>query len=66
MYWDPYERTAWLHRQIVVQGIEEAVPTQYINHLLRPEVYGTPIVLPADASTPGQVHHEFNQHTRTV
>lgn len=54
MYWDPYERSAWLHRQIVVQGIEEAVPTQYINHLLRPEVYGTPIVLPADASTPGR------------
>jgi phage terminase large subunit-like protein len=54
MYWDPYERSAWLHKQIVVQGIEEAVPTQYINHLLRPEVYGTPIVLPADASTPGR------------
>ena len=54
MYWDPYERSAWLHRQIVVQGVEEAVPTQYINHLLRPEVYGTPIVLPADASTPGR------------
>ena len=54
MYWDPYERQAWLHRQIVVQGVEEAVPTQYINHLLRPEVFGTPIVLPADASTPGR------------
>jgi len=54
MYWDPYERSAWLHRQIVVQGVEEAVPTQYINHLLRPEVHGTPIVLPADASTPGR------------
>ena len=54
LYWDPYERTAWLHKQIVVQGVEEAVPTQYINHLLRPEVYGTPIVLPADASTPGR------------
>ena len=54
MYWDPYERSAWLHRQIVVQGVEEAIPTQYINHLLRPEVYGTPIVLPADASTPGR------------
>jgi hypothetical protein len=37
-----------------VQGIEEAVPTQYINHLLRPEVFGTPIVLPADASTQGR------------
>jgi hypothetical protein len=54
MYWDPYERTAWLHKQIVVQGVEEAVPTQYINHLLRPEVYGTPIVLPADANTQGR------------
>lgn len=54
MYWDPYDRIAFLHRQIVVQGVEEAVPTQYINHLLRPEVYGTPIVLPADASTAGR------------
>ena len=54
MYWEPYERTAYLHKQIVVQGVEEAVPTQYINHLLRPEVYGTPIVLPADASTTGR------------
>ena len=54
IYWDPYERTAYLHRQIVVQGIEEAVPTQYINHLLRPEVFGTPIVLPADANTSGR------------
>ena len=54
LYWDPYEKTAWLHRQIVVQGVEEAVPTQYINHLLRPEVFGTPIVLPADASTQGR------------
>jgi hypothetical protein len=54
VYWDPYERSAWLHKQIVVQGIEEAVPTQYINHLLRPEVFGTPIVLPADASTAGR------------
>lgn len=54
MYWEPNEKMAWLHRQIVVQGVEEAVPTQYINHLLRPEVYGTPIVLPADASTQGR------------
>jgi len=54
MYWDPYEKTAWLHRQIVVQGIEEAVPTQYVSHLLRPEVFGTPIVLPADANTQGR------------
>ena len=54
MYWEPSEKTAFLHRQIVVQGIEEAVPTQYINHLLRPEVFGTPIILPADASTHGR------------
>jgi hypothetical protein len=54
MYWEPHERMAWLHRQIVVQGVEEAVPTQYINHLLRPEVFGCPIVLPADASTAGR------------
>ena len=54
MYWEPYERVAYLHRQIVVQGIEEAVPSNYINHLLRPEVFGTPIVLPADASTAGR------------
>ena len=54
MYWDPYERSAYLHKQIVVQGIDEAVPQQYINHLLRPEVFGTPIVLPPDASTPGR------------
>jgi phage terminase large subunit-like protein len=54
MYWDPYDKNAYLHKQIIVQGIEEAVPTQYINHLLRPEVFGTPIVLPADASTQGR------------
>jgi hypothetical protein len=54
MYWDPYEKSAWLHRQIVVQGIEEAVPTQYVSHLLRPEVFGTPIVLPADGGTAGR------------
>lgn len=54
MYWEPFERVAYLHKQITVQGIEEAVPTQYINHLLRPEVFGTPIVLPADANTAGR------------
>ena len=54
MYWEPSERTAYLHRQIVVQGIDEAIPTQYINHLLRPEVFGTPIVLPPDANTAGR------------
>ena len=54
MYWNPSERTAWLHRQICVSGIEEANPTNYINHLMRPEVFGTPIVLPADANTQGR------------
>ena len=54
MYYEPHERIMYLHRQIVVQGIEEAVPTQYINHLLRPEVFGTPIALPADANTSGR------------
>ena len=78
MYWDPYERTAWLHKQIVVQGVEEAVPTQYINHLLRPEVYGTPIVLPADANTQGRYtmsstsirelfeQYELNVHDKAI
>ena len=47
-------REAWLHSQVVVKGTEEANPTSYINHLMRPEVFGTPIVLPADASTPGR------------
>jgi len=54
MYWHPEEQRAWLHTQIRVQGIDEANPLNYINHLLRPEVFGTPIVLPADASTPGR------------
>ena len=54
MYWHPYEREAWLHTQIVVRGIEEANPMNYINHLMRPEVFGTPIVLPADANTQGR------------
>ena len=54
MYWHPQEREAWLHRQILVTGLEEANPTNYINHLLRPEVFGTPIVLPADAGTAGR------------
>ena len=54
MYWNPHERTAWLHRQICVSGIEEANPTNYINHLMRPEVFGTPIVLPPDGGTAGR------------
>jgi phage terminase large subunit-like protein len=54
MYWLPAEQQAWLHTQIVVRGTEEANPMNYINHLMRPEVFGTPIVLPADANTPGR------------
>jgi phage terminase large subunit-like protein len=54
MYWDPHEREAWLHTQVRVTGLEEANPVNYIQHLMRPEVFGTPIVLPADASTPGR------------
>lgn len=54
MYWDPNEREAWLHTQIVVKGTEEANPANWIQHLMRPEVYGTPIVLPPDAGTPGR------------
>jgi len=54
MYWHPTERMAWLHRQICVSGLEEANPTNYIQHLMRPEVFGTPIVLPPDAGTPGR------------
>lgn len=54
MYWHPQEREAWLHTQITVKGIEEANPTNYINHLMRPEVFGTPIVLPPDAGTAGR------------
>jgi len=54
MFWDPNEQEAWLHKQIVVKGTEEANPVNYINHLMRPEVFGTPIVLPADAGTPGR------------
>ena len=54
MYWDPEEQEAWLHTQVVVKGTEEANPINYINHLMRPEVFGTPIVLPPDAGTPGR------------
>ena len=54
MYWNPREQEAWLHTQICVSGQEEANPINYINHLMRPEVFGTPIVLPADASSPGR------------
>jgi phage terminase large subunit-like protein len=54
IYWEPTDREAWLHRQICVSGIEEANPVNYIQHLMRPEVIGTPIVLPPDAGTPGR------------
>ena len=54
MYWHPELREAWLHKQLVVKGTEEANPLNYVQHLLRPEVFGTPILLPADASTQGR------------
>lgn len=54
MYWHPRTREAWLHRQLTVQGRDEANPMAWINHLMRPEVFGTPIVLPPDAGTPGR------------
>ena len=54
MFYNRREQQAWLHSQIVVKGTEEANPMSYINHLMRPEVFGCPIVLPADASTKGR------------
>lgn len=54
MYWNPDTVEAWLHSQIVVRGTEEANPISYVNHLMRPEVFGTPIVLPPDAGTVGR------------
>jgi len=54
MYTDKVSGDIWLHSQIVVKGIEEANPMNYINHLVRPEVFGCPIVLPSDASTKGR------------
>jgi len=54
MYWNPREQEAWLHSQLVVKGTEEANPLNYINHLIRPEVFGCPIVLPSDANTAGR------------
>lgn len=54
MYWEPVEKTAFLHKQVIIRGVDEANPSNYVNHLLRPEVFGCPIVLPADASTTGR------------
>ena len=66
MYWDPRTREAWLDKQLVISAIkdkanrvdrvlaDEGNPTGYIQHLLLPEVFGCPIVLPADANTPGR------------
>lgn len=54
LYWSPEEQEAWLHTQITVKGTEEANPVNYVQHLMRPEVFGTPIVLPADANTQGR------------
>ena len=78
MYWHPEEQEAWLHTQIVVKGTEEANPMNYINHLMRPEVFGTPIVLPADAGTQGRYtmnslsirqlfeQYELNVHSEAI
>jgi len=54
IYWDPNGSEAWLDRQIVVKGTEEANPINYIQNLMRPEVFGCPIVLPPDAGTVGR------------
>ena len=54
LYWNPREQEAWLHSQIVVKGTEEANPINWIQHLMRPEVFGCPIVLPSDANTAGR------------
>lgn len=54
IYWDEDNHEAWLHSQIVVKGTEEANPMHYVQHMLRPEVFGCPIVLPPDAGTPGR------------
>ena len=54
MYYDPNANEMWLHTQIVVKGTEEANPINWIQHLMRPEVFGCPIVLPPDAGTPGR------------
>lgn len=54
LYYNPVEQECWLHSQIVVKGQEEANPMNYINHLMRPEVFGCPIVLPSDANTKGR------------
>ena len=54
MYWDPDNQEAWLHTQICVKGTEEANPVNWIQHLMRPEVFGCPIVLPPDAGTVGR------------
>ena len=54
LYWNPREQEAWLHSQICVKGTEEAAPVNWIQHLMRPEVFGCPIVLPPDANTAGR------------
>ena len=54
MYWNPRTQEAWIHSQVIVKGTEEANPINWINHLLRPEVFGCPIVLPSDANTAGR------------
>ena len=78
MFWNPRTQEAWLHSQLVVKGTEEANPLNYINHLLRPEVFGVPIILPSDANTQGRytmsslslrqlfTEYELNVHPQPV
>ena len=54
MFWQPSTQEAWLHSQIIVKGTEEANPMSYIQHLMRPQVFGCPIALPSDANTQGR------------
>lgn len=73
MYYQPRTDQIWLDKQIIVTGIEEANPTNYIHHLKLPAVYGCPIVLPADAGTQGRytmsalsIRELFEQHGLNV
>ena len=73
MFHQPKTGTVWLDRQIIVSGLEEANPTNYIHHLKLPHVAGAPIVLPADASTSGRytmsslsIRELFEEHNLNV
>lgn len=73
MFHQPRTGQTWLDRQIIVTGMDEANPTNYIHHLKLPQVYGAPIVLPADASSQGRytmsslsIRELFEQHGLNV